>query len=296
MSEPIKHHHLPIFYLSAWTDANGELHEFKKPHKNVTFKRKSPAATGYRMYLYSMPGLPPEHAQWIEKKVMGAIDNEAAKIHGAFLAGARSAAHPRAITDKQRYYWARFLYSVTFRTPEHISDLQRRYEEEVPKYLEEYRSKYRAMRGPTDPATFDEFVEKFLANSRNLSGLNVMPHLANSERVLGKIALMKFRTIAVNQFAGRSFLTSDRPIVMTNGLTLPHAHIVLPLSPDVVFIADNNDAAYDHLSSMSQDRLVRAINEKVTEQSHEYVYGKDASQLEFIAKRLGKKEKSTPLG
>ncbi|UYN96564.1 MAG: DUF4238 domain-containing protein [Enhydrobacter sp.] len=295
MSEPLKHHHLPIFYLSAWTDADGELCEFKRPYRAVVVKRTTPAATGYRMELYSMPGLRPEHAQWIEKKVMGAIDHEAAKVHQHLLAVAKGAPS-QTFDGRQRLYWARFLYALIFRTPEHVAELQSRYQAFVPKEIERYRARYDSLRGPNDPATFDEFRTRFLSNPRNMSGLNVVPHLANSERVIGHIARMQFRMITMRQFAGRGFLTSDRPIIMTNGLTLPHAHIVLPISPDALFIADKNDAAYGYLSSLSPAELARQVNEKVAEQSHHFVYASDKSQFDFVAKRLGRKEKATPLG
>ena len=35
-------------------------------------------------------------------------------------------------------------------------------------------------------------------------------------------------------------LTSDRPIVMTNGLAHATSHIVMPISPRRIFVADNN--------------------------------------------------------
>lgn len=289
MSEPNKHHYIPIFYSKQWAGANGNLCEFSRPYKTVAFKWKNPAATGYETGLYTMPGVPVDQAQKLEKLFMGMTDESAAKALKIFLEQT-----PTAFSSAERVGWARFLYAMTHRNPEKIASMRDKLAVDAPAAIEEYRAAYDSIRQPTDPATFDEFKAKFLSSERNMSPLNVIPFLLQSQRVLSHIAGMNFRTLRLKQFTGRTFLTSDRPVIMTNGLLKPDSHIVIPLSPLALFVADNTDAGYRFLKSLPTEKLVRTINEKVTEQSYRYVYGADTSQLAFVSKRLGKKEPSVP--
>lgn len=295
MSEPIKHHYLPVFLLSAWTNDTGKLVEFSRPHREVICRFKSPAATGFLERLYTLPGLPPDRAQFVEKKIMGAIDDTGARVHQRLLASAADGLCQK-LSDKEKAEWARFLYALVFRNPEQIAGIQKRYTAYVPQMIEEYRAVYPLKRGPDDPVDFDEFTTRFLANPLNKSGMHVLPHLANSKGVIGHLLQMKFWTISLTGFAGRTFLMSDRPVVMTNGLVQPHAHIVLPISPRRLFVAGKSDAAYRFLRSMSPDKLAATMNNQVARQSHRFVYAIDDCQATFIAARLGQKEKSTPFG
>jgi hypothetical protein len=88
-------------------------------------------------------------------------------------------------------------------------------------------------------------------------------------------------------------LTSDRPIIMTNGLFMGDAHIVLPISPTHLFIAVRRAETLEKFSS--PDELIRIANTKVAEQAIKFVYGIDDSRLYFVAGHLGKKVRSTPL-
>jgi hypothetical protein len=78
MSVPLKHHHLPVFYLNRWTGKDGRLCQFSRPHKDIVADRKHPAQTGYVERLYEIPGLPPENAQLIEDDFMQRLDSHAA--------------------------------------------------------------------------------------------------------------------------------------------------------------------------------------------------------------------------
>jgi len=289
MSEPNKHHYIPIFYSKQWAGSNGNLCQYSRPYKSVVYKWKSPAAVGYRPGLYTMPGVPLDQAQNIEKRLMGMTDVSAAEALQIFLE--RNTA---AFGARECIGWARFLYALTHRNPEKIAEMQAKLAIDAPLAIEEYRSVYDSMRRTADPPTFDEFKAQYLTNETNMSALNVLPSLLQSRRVLSQISNMNFRTIHVDRFAGRTFLTSDRPIIMTNGLLKPESHIVIAISPTMLFVADNTDYGYKFLNSLPADKLIQTINHQVAEQSYEFVYGTDASQLKFISKRLGKKAPAIP--
>jgi hypothetical protein len=109
------------------------------------------------------------------------------------------------------------------------------------------------------------------------------------------LASFKWRTATVHS-AKYPLLTSDRPVIMTNGLVRPDAHIVLPISPRHLFIATKNEETFQAISSMPTEQLAKAVNNQVAQQAHKFVYGTDDRQLRFVANRLGKRMPSSPLG
>lgn len=78
MSKAGKHHFIPIFYLKHWVGADETLWDYRRRHHGVLPKRVFPDATGYVHGLYSVPGLPEVDKQYVEKKFMQRIDNDAA--------------------------------------------------------------------------------------------------------------------------------------------------------------------------------------------------------------------------
>lgn len=291
MNDPKKHHYLPVFYLKAWANEHGKLCEFSRPYNEVSYKWRSPDGTGYQEYLYALPGVSPENAQIMEKHYMGLVDTFAAKAHQKLLQDGLD-----DITPDESLAWARFLYALIFRNPEQIARLQKQYDEHLLEMMEEVRLQYPGIRGPKNPESFDEFKAQFLNNPRNTSGNNIIPHMLNSKRVIPGIQSLRFWTARLKPFASPTFLTSDRPITMNNGLGKPEAHIVIPISPRVLFIAARTDWLYEQISAMTNAKLARLVNDKVSRQSHRYVYDTGTSQHLFISRRLGEKLPSTPFG
>jgi hypothetical protein len=258
VSEPIRHHYIPVFHLSQWAGDNGRLCEYSRPHKTVKAKRKHPSATGYVNGLYTIPGLPLEDAQYVEKRFFQFNDDWAAKALQVFLLHNPG---KRDLTAKEKVGWARFIYSLMLRTPEQILSIKQRMVEQA----------------MTMPA------QAFL------------PTLINSQTVIEEISMMSFHTAQVTDNK-HPLLTSHRPIIMTNGLRVENAHIVIPISPNKIFIAARERKTFDYLAKLHSNDLVQSANNKVAEQAIKYVYGTDDSQLRFVANRLGKRVKSTPLG
>lgn len=264
MSQPMRHHYIPIFYLKQWAGVDGRLCEYSRPFNKVKPKRKHPAGTGYVNGLYTIPGLPPEDAQFVEKEFMQLNDHWAADALHVFL---NSNPTERDISAKQKVGWARFIYSLIVRTPEHITRVQ----EQAKTFLKEQ------------------------AIEVSISAQALLPELINSKRVITEMAMMRFRTATVRP-TKHSFLTSDRPIIMTNGLQQEDAHIVIPISPRKLFMAAKGDALFKWIESIGDDQIVAITNARIAEQAIKYVYGVDDTQLRFVANRLGKMVKSTPLG
>jgi hypothetical protein len=294
MSHPKKHHYIPVFYLKQWAGPHGNLCEYSRPYKALKCKWRDPHATGYKEGLYTVPGLPPGDAEYIERFFMGMTDDLAAKTLRILLSWGENGV--QALTPDERISWARFIYALAVRTPDDLERQKQKYIAALPELLEEYRERYPKLRTSGDPDSFDEFKLNYLAKPRNTSPLPTLPSLLSSERVLPAIAQMQFKTVRLKQLAPLTFLTSDRPYIMTNGLSQPDAHIALPISPTVLFLAANNDAAYRHLMSLSARKLAATVNNRVVEQAYNYVYGADEGQVDFVDRRLGKRVPASPLG
>jgi hypothetical protein len=82
---------------------------------------------------------------------------------------------------------------------------------------------------------------------------------------------------------------------MTNGLTGPDAHFALPISPQHIFLATTNEDTFLKIQAINPTQILYTVNDKVALQAVKYVYGRDDSQLAFVAERIGKKIPSTPL-
>jgi hypothetical protein len=91
-------------------------------------------------------------------------------------------------------------------------------------------------------------------------------------------------------------LTSDRPVVMTNGLDKPDGQLIIPISPRHVFVATNNVKTENYIRGVWNDRqAIPQINDRVARQSRKYVYGFSETQLSFVSSRLGLAWTADPL-
>jgi hypothetical protein len=292
MPKEPKHHYIPIFYLEQWRRPNGPLIEFCRRYEGVVGRPTYPAGTGYVRGLYMLPDVPADQAEIIETKLMSSVDDRAAKALVRMLQDGASAGR---LEKQEALGWCQFMYSLIVRNPEHLVLIQQKLKELGPDILEEIRDRYDELRKPGDPDTFDEYKANFAKSPIVVPSARVLPNLINSKRVVHVIATMKWFTHTVHK-AKHPLLTSDRPVIVTNGLIKPSAHIVIPMSPRRLFIAVKEEATFRQIASMSPDELVHTANNKVAEQAHRFVYGSDDSQLRFVANRLGKRVRSSPLG
>jgi Protein of unknown function (DUF4238) len=92
-----------------------------------------------------------------------------------------------------------------------------------------------------------------------------------------------------------TFLTSDRPIIMTNGMVKPDNHLAIPIGPRMLFIATNTVEMERTIRNMNARQLMEQVNNRVVSQARKYVWGIDDTQLRFVRNRFGRMEPSTPL-
>jgi hypothetical protein len=83
-----------------------------------------------------------------------------------------------------------------------------------------------------------------------------------------------------------NFLTSDRPIIMTNGIGRPEGHIAVPIGPRKLFIAANQKETTDPIVALPPSDLIMQANTMVVRQAEEFVYGESDFAINFVERHL----------
>lgn len=285
-----KHHYIPEFYLKQWTGLDGRLCEYSRPHNVVVPRMKHPGATGYSRGLYTIEGAPPHLADLFENKFMSVADGRAAESLRVMI----SDNHVPVAHEKVG--WTRFMMSLLYRTPEGVARsfamIRKHFEEEEVSVT--FRSRYSELKQSGDPDTADEYMKMHGQQMARRTTITHLIDIIQSEKVASKIMQMQWH---LGTIRGLKFplLTSDRPIVMTNGIAHPTSHIVMPLSPCHIFIATNTDEEATRLKGLSRNgQIALLLNDKMGRQARKYVYGTDDCQLRFVANRLGEKIACSP--
>jgi hypothetical protein len=286
-----KHHYIPCFYLKQWTGGDGMICEFTRKWKKVKPRRTSTEGTGYVRGLYRIPGIAEDRADIIETRYMQGIDNGAADALHVLVDETKG---PSALTEKLKVHWALFLHCLILRSPEYLAGIEKILQQDILEVVENFRSEYPKHRRPTDPADFEEFKAKFLANPFNTSSRRIIPQLASSEFIVQHMCSMSWNILRFDH-SPNLLLTSDRPVIMTNGIGVLGGHIAIPISPRQLFVAFNDRQGYDQVRAMNAKDIITITNTKVVEQAREYVYGISDASLPFVEKRLGTQSPATPL-
>ena len=158
---------------------------------------------------------------------------------------------PAQMGVREAIGWCQFLYSLIVRTPEHLAIITEKLKTmDALAVVESIRDIYPNIRGPKDPETFDEYKAAFALNPIEVPATRVLPKLIGSKRVIRELASFQWRTATV-ETAEYPLLASDRPVIMTDGLRRPDAHIVLPIAPRRLCIATRNEESVSRPTSSS---------------------------------------------
>jgi hypothetical protein len=191
---------------------------------------------------------------------------------------------PTMPNTRLRDGWSRFIMSMTHRTPEKVEWFSRvwgaQFEEAVADARAEEERLAKEAGAPYVPKPVDLEVRRGMSFGR------VIQSVVDDANVGKLINGMQWAVVELHE--GFELLTSDRPIVMTNGLKQPDSHIVVPISPRKMFVAAHTRKKIDEINSMGADALAKTCNEVVVSQSHRFVYGTDDRQIRFVDNRLGR--------
>jgi Protein of unknown function (DUF4238) len=281
-SKQQKNHYIPVFYLRQWMGGDERVCEFSKPYDRVKPRRTHPDGTGYVRGLNTIPGLPPHEAQYLEDVFFKIADEAAARALRMLLTP-----QPWNMSVDDKSGWSRFLMSLVHRHPESVERhrviTEALFKEAFPRIEADYATR----RKSTDPPTYAQFAALNSPNPVGRIQVRLLQRVIDSD--LTGQGLNSLRWIVLHDpHPKHLFLTSDRPVVMTNGLNKPDSQLLIPISPFHVFVATNNVETENSVRKIWNERqLIPQVNERVANQSRKYVWGMSDAQLSFIARRLG---------
>ncbi|WP_243445629.1 DUF4238 domain-containing protein [Sphingosinicella microcystinivorans] len=182
--------------------------------------------------------------------------------------------------------WARFLMSLLHRHPARIALLRQAVELNMDETVESVRQQYPSLRGKDDPESFEEYI----ANSRGRLQDGVLAllltRIVDSEKVGNALLAMTWAVGAAQRTRFR-FLTSDRPLMTSNGLGHRESLLVLPISPQSYFIAARRTETIETFRLNKPDDVIAGVNHAICLQAEEFVIGHDEAQKRFVDNRLG---------
>lgn len=276
-----RHHYVPQFYSKQWCGNDGRLCEFSRPYREVIERRKYPSETGYQIDLYTVPGAPNGISTYIEDQFLKLSDQRANDALQLLLTNRMN-----DMDEVLRSGWARFIMTQLQRTPQKVAWLLNAWNSGFDPESSAAADEYPKLRGPNDPATFDEYVRLNAERLRAVGATKMLQAVMDLPNTGTHLVRMVW-TIATFREERFELLTSDRPVIISDGLLKPDSHVVIPIAPDRLFIATNSKEVVPHLIGPNPKSLIQRCNDLVVRQAHTYAYGTDASQLRFIENRLG---------
>jgi hypothetical protein len=283
-----KHHYIPVFYTKQWAGADGRVCEYSRPYDVVKPRRVHPDGTGYVRGLYTVPRNDPGVAEFIEREFLKITDNGGARVLAMMKSGKGV-----AWTTDTRSAWSRFIISLMLRNPEHVARLAAEIVGFFDPNSDELNKKYREIKRPEEPDTYEEYIANAGHPAGRASAI-AMQTMIDNPRMGGPLNQMRWSVVTFTNTM-HTLLTSDRPIIMTNGLAKPRDHLALPIGPLSLFVATNTEESDNVIKSIDPGHLIQQVNDRVASQARRYVWGTDDNQLRFVANRLGQKKPSTPL-
>jgi Protein of unknown function (DUF4238) len=281
--QSFRHHYIPKFYSKRWGGEDFKITEFSRPYKTLQARQVYPVQTGFADRLYEMKGVPASAAQKVEDEFMKPVDSDAA-VALELLETEDSRIHTE---PKYRSAWSQFLITLMIRTPKDLAVLAQALADDWARDFPMFEKKYLSSRKPDEPATLQDFIDQKDPDFMARWTIDYARELMNHDE-LGQL-LNNLRWFVLTTKADvPQFLTSDRPVVMSDTLTADDSYLYLPLGPHRLFVAVTNAAAEERIRRFPSLELVDETNRLVTLQASKYVYGADKKAIEFVEKYFGK--------
>jgi hypothetical protein len=282
---PSKHHYIPAFYLRRWESGpDMKLTQFTRQFdSSIGAKPLKAESTGYGAGLYSLESYEPELAQQVEVSFFAPLDQEAHKA----LVMLERFGHRSPWDNESRSGWTRFLLSLLLRCPEDVEALRGWWQSEVfGSPSPQAEAQYARTRGPAHPERFSEFLRSQPVTMKERRLFQSLCALIDNASVGAEINQMEWRILG-SPLAAPTFLTSDRPVIRTTSLHGAGAHVALPISPRLLFIATPDTGILNSVLKADQIELVKEINCHIVEGAQRFVYGCDERQSRFIKNHFG---------
>lgn len=283
MSPPDKHHYLPVFYLNQWVTPENKVIRYHRPMQDVVTHPIAPKNTGYERGLYRLDGYAPEQSNAIETGFMSAVvDNEGAQAMQVLIAGDLA-----RMTPELGRAWVRFIMAMHVRHPARIEQITEQVAEMTRESLMSNPEEYEAVRKPNDPPTLLAYVEQKLPELIANRGKQLLPGIISHEAIGEIVQHMKWQTVGILR-DDLDFLTCDRPLYMSHGISDKRCFIAVPMSPRVVFLATRNADTFKSVLANGINAFAKSLNEILAGQASKYVYAAHDRHLPLVEQQLAK--------
>jgi hypothetical protein len=279
-----RHHFIPQFYLKRWAvRPNAKLVRYIKDFRgNVVLAERSPKSVGFEWDLYKLPGAPPGLEHQVEDIFMQQVDNRAATIMAKII----DFSSVDRLNVREKSIIARLILSFTLRNPQSVRKLTERINNDWHNILPDQEMRYKQeIWRPGFPDYLADYEIEVFPNAPGQASLRILRNLIENRKVRKLISEMFWKVIDVG-LAKRPLVTSDRPVVMTDGFGGINGHLILPISPRSALAAATFPAALNQIAKLSPDKLVRELNRKVIGQAVREVYSVDNNQAERVKKHM----------
>ena len=289
MNDPIDHHYLPVFYLSRWVGTDQRVCRFNRPYgERVNAKRVVPKGTAYEKHLYSIrqPHGPP--APDMEKDFMSRMDSEAAEALQCLEDGLPE----KKWGSRLRSAWSRFVWAQSIRTPSEIEQLKSSVKEAWSSAIPNLQESYSQRRHVDAPESVDEYLAGLDPSSEDSFALSIARRSMDHSAIGQIINNMHWKVLEFEEF-GIPLLTSDRPVWMTTTLSESDAFIMMPISPNRLFVAARDTSTMIRLTSQNRRAQAKIVNKLTVQHAVKFVFGADDRMKEFVQKYFATRRHST---
>jgi hypothetical protein len=288
LSEPDKHHYLPVFYLAQWATPEGKVIRYHRPLDRVVTHPISPKNTGYERGLYRLDGYEGEQRNAIETEFMSSVvDNDGSEAMQILTAG-----DLKRLTPEMGRAWVRFIMALHVRHPARVEQITAQVAELTRQSLTANPEQYDAVRRPDDPPTLLGWVEKNAPALITNRGKQLLPGIITHGAIGEIIRHMQWQTVGILR-DDLDFLTSDRPLYMSHCISDDRCFIALPLSPRVAFLATRSADTFKSVLSNGIEAVVNSLNEILAGQADKYVYAAHDRHRSLVEKHLRRSQSVT---
>ena len=280
--QSIDHHYVPRFYLKRWAGPTGLVVEYSRPHRELVVHSKTPKATGFQKHLYTLVGLPTGKQSVLEDVVLKQIDQIASDALD-FMIGNSTGGED--IPPKLRDGWSRFLMSLMHRGPTKLAALKTKSLAYLAEQLPRLERDYPNFKEPSDPNDFAQMAAILKRDMTEVTWAKLFESLMDNPTVGSFLNAMHWSIATVGN-PEHHLLTSDHPLVMTNGIEHVEGYVIVPIGPSQIFIAVNSEAMAREFAKTDPYYLVPKLNDTMVKQAVSFVYDTDDRQKRFIANRF----------
>jgi hypothetical protein len=209
---------------------------------------------------------------------LGRVDHEAARALDAFING------QGPFTNELISGWSRFLMSLLRRQPAKIQALwnEARIEFERSINTRYSREKFRDYK-ESRLQSYDEYIAEHREEIIGQLFVRVLRIAIDSQNIGSFLNAMHKTIYTIREIDQRVFLTSDNPLIMSNGLADPNMYIAIPITPKKLFIASHQAPINQMIvSDLESHTMIAAINEMVVRNAYQFVYAEADTHRAFI--------------